>query len=240
MADPRGDFPDGSPDSAAPCYLSVRSCIVTFHLLRDEAGLYLVDGGFHGAVSRLEKVLHELGHDFGDIRAVILTHGHLDHTLNVAEIKRRSGCRVYAPAADRDHVAGTRPYRGISRLCGIAEGFGRKLLRYQVPDVDHWFAPRETLDLWSGLEVVPLPGHTAGHSGFLSQKHRILFGGDLFSNYLGIPKLPPSWLNVDSAEVRNSIQRAAALDIDRVALNHGWPVTGEANLADLRRLADGI
>lgn len=225
------------PDST---YQQIRGTLVHFHLLRDAAGFYLIDGGFLGAVPRLEKRLSETGHDFSAIRALILSHGHLDHTLNVAEIKRRSGCQVYAPTADRDHVAGVHPYRGINRLCGIAEAAGRKALRYREPQVDHWFEPGERLDLWGGLEVVPLAGHTAGHSGFLSQQQRLLFAGDLFSNYLGIAQAPPPWLNVDCAESRKSIQRAAALDIDRVALNHSRPASGEANLTDLRRLAARI
>jgi len=227
------------PESS-PSYRQVRGALVHFHLLRDATGLYLIDAGFLGAVSRLEKILTGLGCDFGDIRAVILTHGHLDHTYNVAEIKRRSGCPVFAPAADRDHVAGEFAYRGLSRLCGIAESLGRKLPGYQVPEVDHWFEPGQKLDLWDGLEVVHLPGHTAGHCGFLSERHRLLFAGDLFSNYLGFAKLPPPWFNTDSAEIHNSIRAAAALDIDRVALNHSRSTTCEANFKDLQRLAARI
>jgi len=237
MADRSGDITGGNWHDSAPPFLALRNGIVTFHLLRDRTGLYLIDGGFLGAIARIEEILSGLEHDFSDIRAVVLSHGHLDHTLNVAEIKRRTGCRVYAPAADRDQISGTQTYRGSSRLCGLAEALGRRLLRYQIPGIDHWFEPGDTLDLWGGLKIVPLSGHTPGHSGFLSEKRRLLFAGDLFSNYLGIAKLPPPWLNVDNDEVRRSVRRAATLDIDRVALNHGRPSTGEANFADLCRLA---
>lgn len=226
--------------------------IVHFHVLRDCKGLYLIDAGFIGAIAALENYLAKIDRSLADLRAILLTHGHLDHTLNVGELQARSGCKVYAPAADRDHVAGTHRYRGVNRICGMAESLGRCLLRYQAPHVDHWFHPGEIFDdLWGGLEVIHLPGHTAGHSGFVSHRHLTLFAGDLFSSFGnsfasdgGHPKPPPSILNANCRQARASILEAARIarqqQLSKVVLNHSRVTTPELLLLDLEKLATSL
>jgi hydroxyacylglutathione hydrolase len=60
-----------------------------FHLLLDSARreLVLIDTGLWGEMERLEKVLLELDLSWHAIKAILLTHGHLDHTGNLARIK---------------------------------------------------------------------------------------------------------------------------------------------------------
>lgn len=216
--------------------------VVHFHVLRDADGICLIDAGFIGAIPALEKYLADIDRSFAEIHTILLTHGHLDHTLNVAEIQERSGCKVYAPAADRDHIAGTHPYRGASRLCGLSESLGRLVLRYQPPQIDHWFQPGEIFDdICGGLEVIALPGHTAGHSGFLSRRHDILFAGDLFAAYGRHPKSPPHFFNTDTCQARASIIAAAEIatqrQLSKIALNHSRIATPELLMLDLEHLA---
>lgn len=92
--------------------------------------------------------------------------------------------------------------------------------------------------------MIPLPGHTLGHSGLLSRKNDLLFAGDLFSNYFGRPEPPPRWLNADHAAARASVADAAGIarstGVARVALNHARSTCGESHLQDLFRLADRL
>ena len=46
---------------SAPTLLRVRTPLVNFHVLRDPAGLYLIDAGFIGAGHLLRKALHSRG-----------------------------------------------------------------------------------------------------------------------------------------------------------------------------------
>lgn len=171
-------------------YLQIRDFIVHFHALVDEEGVYLIDSGFLGAVGRLRRKLASIGRSMKDVRAILLTHGHLDHTLNAARIAEESGAKVLCPRLDAQHLDGTYPYRGITRTCAWAEAAGRAVFRYRVPKVDQWIEPREVLPFWGGLQVIGLPGHTIGHVGFYSPSRELLFSGDLFSNYLGIGRRP--------------------------------------------------
>lgn len=217
-------------------WIEVRGTVVHCHVLYDRQGVYLVDGGFLGAVRRIERALERLGRGWRDVRAILLTHGHLDHTLNLAALKERSGARILAPAADRRHVGGTHPYGGISRFCGWAEALGRAVLGFRVPEVDHWLEPGEAIDLWGGLRAIALPGHTLGHMGFYSPARRLLFCGDLFVNFLWVPRRSPPWFTDDRAAARRSVDRALALDLAGVLPAHSRRAAPASHLSDLRRL----
>lgn len=221
-----------------PDFVQVRGLFVHHHLLIGNEGVHLIDSGFLGGVGATEQVLKSLGLGFRDIKSILLTHGHLDHTFNVARLQELSGCKVYAPLLDQAHIEGRHSCLGWSKVCGALEWLGRTALRYRIPKIDHWFQAGDTLDLWGGLEVISLPGHTVGHCGFLQRERGLLFAGDLFCNQLGGPKPPPRIFNDDHPAALVSLQAASELPLKGVRLNHGRKETSEETLADLRGLVE--
>jgi glyoxylase-like metal-dependent hydrolase (beta-lactamase superfamily II) len=129
-------------------FVQIRGVIVHHHFLFDDDGVYLIDGGFIGGVSAIGKVLKERGLVFEDIKCILLTHGHLDHTLNVARLQELSGCQVYALLLDREHVEGRYRNRGWAKVVQAMEWVGRTILRYRIPKVAHWFEGGEVIEVW--------------------------------------------------------------------------------------------
>src|ERR1700728_358743 len=78
---------------------------VNFYLLEDPGGLVLVDGGLPGHLPQLRSYLDGAGHSLGDIRAVLLTHAHPDHT-GVAAAARQAGADVWVHERDAAGLAG--------------------------------------------------------------------------------------------------------------------------------------
>lgn len=210
----------------------------SFHLLydagREEA--VLIDTGLMGETPRLGRVLKEIGLGWNGIKAILLTHGHLDHTGHLAELKSLTGAPVWAHPFEKAHIEGSFPYRGPSRICGWMEAFGRRVLRYRPVPIDEPLVPGMHLPYWGGLQVVHLPGHTAGHCGFYSDRFNLLFSGDLFASYRFSTHLPPLFLNSCPEQTAASLQRVKALAPRYIIPNHYDVLDGELHRKKFDRL----
>jgi hydroxyacylglutathione hydrolase len=126
------------------------------------------------------------------LRAIWLTHAHIDHILGVAAVKRATGAPVYLHPGDRP-LYDALPEQGA--------WFG--IRTDPPPPPDQPLVPGQQLTV-GGLEftVRHTPGHSPGSVSFLGQG--TIFGGDvLFNGSIGRTDLPGG----DFATLMRSIQR---------------------------------
>jgi glyoxylase-like metal-dependent hydrolase (beta-lactamase superfamily II) len=218
--------------------LQVRAPALNFYVLRDATGLYLLDGGFIGGRWLLRRALRRRGWDRESIRGIIVTHGHLDHILNVSRIAQESGAWIAAPRLDADHFAGHPSYRGWAHVTGVLEGIGRPALTFLPFVPDRWLEDGDFLNAWHGLRAIHLPGHTHGHMGFYCERLRLLFSGDLFASYRGAAQFPPAIFNSEPSQLPASMVKALSLDLAGIIPNHCDHASPEEHLQRLRRLRD--
>jgi len=207
----------------------IRGLAGSFHLLYDAErhAAVLIDTGLVGEMPRLEKILRGLGLRWSDLKAILLTHGHLDHTGNLARLKELTGAPVFAHPLEQPHIDGTFPYTGPSRLCGLTEAAGRGVFRYRSVAIDQPLVPDAALPYWGGLRVIHLPGHTEGHCGFYSERFQLLFSGDLLASYWFSTHRPPFFLNSRPEKIDSSLRRAKALAPRYLIPNHYDRLDGE-------------
>jgi hydroxyacylglutathione hydrolase len=164
----------------------------------------IVDPGI-GVVDRLEDTL--AGHRLHPA-AVLLTHGHLDHTFSVAPVCGARGITAYVHPDDRDMLAD--PLRWLSPEFSALVG-GR--LPYSPPDEVAELADGLLLRI-AGLEVTVdhTPGHTEGSVMFrlpgdadTGVEQFCLSGDALFAGSIGRTDLPGGSMPRMLASLRDKV-----------------------------------
>ena len=212
--------------------------MLNFYVLRGADGLYLLDGGFIGGRWLLRRALRARGWDGERVRGIIVTHGHLDHILNIAALARETGAWVAAPRLDAEHYAGRPRYAGLARVTGVLEAIGRPVLGFRPFTPDRWLEDGDALEVWHGLRAVHLPGHTRGHMGYYCERLRLLFAADLYASYRSGVHMPPGIFNSNPEQIPASIRKALALDLEGVLPNHCDKAPPDEHLRRLRTLSD--
>ena len=137
--------------SRPPGLYPIRGVMGVCHVLVDDAGAVLIDTGLIGEPLEIGWRLRRLGLRPDNVKAILLTHGHLDHVGNLAWAKAWTDARVYAHRLEQAHIDGTYPYVGITRWCDRLERAGRFLLRVGRPvPIDVPVADGDELPFWVG------------------------------------------------------------------------------------------
>lgn len=200
---------------------TIRGIMGVCHLLVDESrDAVLLDTGLVGEPVQLKFLLWRLGLEPASIKAIVLTHGHLDHVGNLFWARGFSGAPVYAHRAEQAHIDGTYSFAGAARWCGRLERIGYDVLNYRPARITQFIVDGDRLPFWGGLKVIHLPGHTEGHCGFYSERHSVLFSGDLFASYFFKVHLPPPILNSKPELIRGSLRKARSIGAEYIVPQH--------------------
>ncbi|WP_250006491.1 MBL fold metallo-hydrolase [Actinoplanes sp. M2I2] len=199
---------------------------VNMHLVVTDDGVVLVDTGLPRNAKRIDRALHGLRKQIGDVTAVLLTHQHFDHIGNVADVRRRSGARVFAHAADAPAITGAiRPPepRGLAR-------FAVRLIGTAEPTKLDQLITKDESEPLPGFTAIHTPGHTRGHVSYLLDRAGgLLFAGDTAAGTReGGVTAGPTRVSADPDEQARSLAKLGSYDFEHAVFGHGQAVSGRA------------
>jgi glyoxylase-like metal-dependent hydrolase (beta-lactamase superfamily II) len=195
---------------------------VKAHAILDDEGVTLIDTGYAGSLSRIERGLTGLGRSVSDVRRVVCTHGHPDHAGS-ARAFADLGIEVDIHPADAANLdigfsdAVRRPSRG-------------RIFAAMTPPLVR-FTPLEdgaVLPVHGGLEVIHTPGHTPGSVCLFAPRDGTLFVGDTLQCRFGRVSFASGLYSDDPAMARASVQRLARLGVSSIVFSHWAPITDGA------------
>jgi glyoxylase-like metal-dependent hydrolase (beta-lactamase superfamily II) len=225
-----------------PRLWQLKMAMVNSFLLKTDDGLLLIDAGWPNKTDKIFAAVRESGHNPADIRHLVLTHGHIDHAGSAAEVRRRTGARTYAHAADLELINKGKAERpGTTVTPGIIPAIAYLLFikpggtTYEALAVDQTLKDGETLPMANDIEGIHSPGHCAGHIALLLRQDGVLIAGDICSNIMG---LSYSVLNEDISLARQTILRVADYPFERAVFGHGKPLDKRANQQLKERFSD--
>jgi glyoxylase-like metal-dependent hydrolase (beta-lactamase superfamily II) len=200
--------------------------------LLDQGELTLIDTGVPKSEDKIVAAIKSVGKNAADLKYIIVTHCHPDHSGSLAALKRMTGAIAYMHPDDAAMVRrgeGKRPMKAASGL--MRKIFFTAFVAFNKGAIEPAVVDREIgdgteLPIGGGLKAIHVPGHCAGQLAFLWPRRRLLFAADACSNMMG---LGYSLGYEDLALGQRALSKLAAFDFDIAVFGHGNPImTGAA------------
>lgn len=224
-------------EQVADGVFAVQGVASTWTLLREAGEVTLVDAGYPQDLPAVLSSIEQVGGGLGALRAVLLTHAHIDHLGAVPALLERRDVPVLADARELPMLHDER--REQATPADVLQRFWRPrtaawALRIAAAGgLSHVVLPEaQALPTDGPVDVpgrpvpVPAPGHTSGHSLFLLPGSGIVLTGDLLVTAHGTtahrgPQLLPAFFHHDLPALPAALEQLAGLDADAIVPGHG-------------------
>lgn len=201
----------------------------------------LIDAGMPESTNQILTAVEDRFGENSKPKAIILTHGHFDHTGGIVGLIKKWNISVYTHEQELPYVTGQKRYPEPD---GTVEG---GLVAKMSP-----LFPKEPVNLGDYIEALPpdgsvphlprwrwihTPGHAPGHISLFREEDRTLIAGDAFvtvrqdSLYKVLSQTPevngpPRYLTTDWDKAEHSVEKLISLQPRTAISGHGQPMSG--------------
>lgn len=243
---------DTRPAPVAEGVVRLGTNLVNWYLVEDGGGkVTIVDCGAPAYFDQLDGGLALLGRSRSDVEAVLLTHGHGDHTGFAERARTELGVPVHVHEGDEELTTSgkafgktEKPLAAYLRYPHAYRLIGHLLSAGGTPDpvkTVTTFSADGELDVPGRPRAIHTPGHTDGHTVLHLESRGVLILGDLLCTLNPLtgrrgPQLLPQAFNLSSATMLDQLSKLEAIDATTLLFGHGDPWTqGTAEAVRLAR-----
>ena len=196
----------------------------SYFVVGDE--ITLIDTGLPRNAKKILDYLHNtLSRNPSDIKTIVLTHHHVDHTGNLFDLKKITKAKVAVHIEDADYISGRKSPPAPLAMSIIFMVLSLFLHSKPVePDI----ILRENDEI-GGFVVIHTPGHTPGSICLYNPGSRVIFVGDILRFINGKIEGPPARFTSDLKIAVNSIEKISNLSFDVMLSGHGQPLKFNAS-----------
>lgn len=222
-------------ETVTPRVHLARTDLVNWTVVTDDAGVLLIDAGYPGHRDDVVDSVRRLGFAMSDVRAILLTHAHVDHFGAAISLAAREGIAVYAHGTEVGH-ARREFLEQVSPLDVAKHAWQPRWLKWSLALTRKGGMTRDGIPTTQPLtdavaatlpgapRAVPTPGHTGGHCSYVVDG--VLIAGDALVTGHPLltdtgPQLLPELFNHDQDECVRSLAGLGALDTEILLPGHG-------------------
>lgn len=199
----------------------------------------VIETGINGNGETIVNYIKKLGRSPTDLRWIVVTHFHHDHSGSDAELHELTGAHVVAHPDEtvagpngklllRKGVESTGnkpPFWYGWAMGGRDAQYKRVEVAYHDTEVQETVKDGDVLPVLGGLKVFHTPGHSPGSLSFLLQKPQVLFLGDSAINNIDRVSRPLTWDRKKRRQLDGSLRSLRELSAEIACFGHGPPLT---------------
>jgi len=197
------------------------------YVIKAPDGLVLIDAGGGTDTGKIFENIRKDGLDPQDIKALLLTHIHFDHSCGAAEIRERTGCKVYLSSTTK-HLLEAAGETEVGLDLAKKQGVYPEEFEFRNCVVDVAVSDGDVIEAAGAIfKVIGIEGHSPDSICYLIEidGKQNLFAGDVlfYGGVIGLINAPGS--NMDG--YRQDLQKLANLEIEGFFPGHYlFTVTG--------------
>lgn len=221
----------------APGVFFVEGPASNWIIVRDETGFILIDCGYPGDTSLVMESITGLGLNPSEAKAILITHGHVDHTGSAALFSRMFGTPVLCSSEELAHVRGEEKHQVTLRqvllrvwrprvLKWMVHAISAGALKAEAATAAQAWTAEQLKALPGSPEAILVPGHTAGNVALVLPgvgavaTGDSLIGGHPLSAFSGPQMLDPMYHSSPDAVVP-ALESLAGVSASVVLPGHG-------------------
>lgn len=206
-------------------------------ILRDGKEFTIIDSGYRADTELVLGSIRCLGLNPSNAAAVLITHGHVDHTGAAEMFSSSFGTPVLSSVPEHGQLIGSEKFQ-VAPIQIIARAWHPKVFKWMVHVAQsggtkgipvpgaRTFETYNLQELPGHPVAVPTPGHSPGHTAFFIPKSHAVLTGDALVAGHGVtrrtgPQLIHPMFDHDTAMARSSLPELTKLDAHHVLPGHG-------------------